>query len=174
MPWRLARPRSGHAIEAPTYAVSYALAGTIGLMIGLGLGLVHVAWAAGAALLIMRPVPGLTTSRAVERIVATFLGITVAVVIAGVGPSAFAIAVLTALAITFVVGTRSSDWYVSAAGTGLTVLLMSSLSGPDALTLTYRERLVETAIGAGLAVVFGVVAPALAARAGPSRTFDLP
>ncbi len=142
----------------------YALAGAIGLAIGFALEVVHVAWAAGAALLIMRPVPDLTLSRAIGRVVATFVGITVAVIVAALDPSNIGIAVITAVAVAAVVGTRGSNWYVSPAGIGLVVLLMSSLSGPDALAMSYRERLVETAIGGGLALLFGVLIPTLAVR----------
>jgi hypothetical protein len=168
------RPPAGPTIDVRTYAVSFALAGAIGLVIGLWLDLVHVAWSAGAALLIMRPAPGQTRGRAVQRIVATFAGITLAVGIAAFGPSDLAIAVVVALAIAGVVATRGSDWYVTSAGTGLIGLLLSSLSGTDALTSTYQERLLETAIGAALAILFGLVVPELIARRSRARSFDKP
>ena len=92
-----------------------------------------------------------------------------AFVIATLDPTDLAIATVAAIAIAGVVGTRTSDWYVSSAGTGLVVLLMSSLSGPEALTITYEERLIETAVGATLAIAFGVLAPALIVRSSPAR-----
>jgi uncharacterized membrane protein YccC len=150
-------------------AAMFALAGAIGLAIGFRADLVHVAWAAGAALLIMRPVPDLTVGRAAARVVATFAGITVAALIATFDPTTLGIAVVTALAVAAIIGTRTSRWYLSSAGTGLVVLLMSGVSGADALATTYRERLLETAIGAALAIGFGVVLPSVLERVAPPR-----
>lgn len=145
------------------YAVLFALAGAMGLSIGFVVGFVHVAWSAGAALLIMRPVPDLTARRSIERVVATFLGITAAAAVMWLDPSSIGIAIVVALALALIVGTRTSTWYLSSGGTGLVVLLMAGLSGSSAFEATYTERLVETAIGAMLALLLGVLAPRLLA-----------
>jgi uncharacterized membrane protein YccC len=63
--------------------------------------------------------------------------------------------------VTAIVATRTSRWYVSSAGTGLVVLLMSAVSGDDEFKLAFADRLLETTIGAVLAVGFGVVLPAV-------------
>lgn len=47
------------------YAVLFTAAAGLGLALGYRLALVHVAWAAAAAMFIMRPDPGLLTSRAI-------------------------------------------------------------------------------------------------------------
>jgi len=55
---------------------------------------------------------------------------------------------------------RTSRWYVAGAGSGLIVLLISGISGTREFDISFAERLLETALGAGLALTFGVVIPA--------------
>ena len=152
------------------YAVLFALAGAVGLVIGFVAGFVHVAWTAGAALLIMRPVPDLTARRSIERVIATFLGITAAAVLIRFDPSSVGIALVTVGALGVIFATRSSTWYLTSGATGLVVLLMAGVAGTTGFTETYLERLLETAVGAALALLLGVLVPRLlASRASLSR-----
>jgi hypothetical protein len=120
------------------------------------LDLVHVAWAAAAAIFIMRPDPGLLASRALGRTVATFAGVVAAGLLVRRGPTEVALAVVTVAAIAAMVAVRTSRWYVVPAGTALVVLLMSGLAGAQEFQVSFAERLLETALGAGLALIFGV------------------
>jgi Fusaric acid resistance protein-like len=151
------------------YAVLFAAAAGIGLALGFLLDLTHVAWAAAAALFIMRPDPGLLASRAVGRTVATLAGVVAARLIYRRGPSEIAIAVVTIAAVSAMVATRTSRWYVSAAGSGLIVLLVSGVGSKKEFDVSFVERLGETAIGAGLALTFGVAVPFALRRLAPSR-----
>jgi uncharacterized membrane protein YccC len=117
---------------------------------------VHVAWAAAAAIFIMRPDPGLLASRALGRTVATFAGVVAAGLLVRRGPTEVALAVVTVAAIAAMVAVRTSRWYVVPAGTALVVLLMSGLAGAQEFQVSFAERLLETALGAGLALIFGV------------------
>src|SRR5215831_566871 len=90
------------------YAVLFAAAAAIGLALGFVLDLAHVAWAAAAALFIMRPDPGLLASRAVGRTVATLAGVAAAGLIYRRGPTDIADATVTVAAVSAMVATRSS------------------------------------------------------------------
>jgi uncharacterized membrane protein YccC len=123
------------------------------------LDLVHVAWAA-AAMFIMRPDPGLLASRALGRTVATFAGVVTAGLLLRRGPTEIALAVVTVAAITAMVAVCTSRWYVTGAGSGLIVLLISGVAGTHTFDVSFAERLLETGLGAGLALSFGVAIPA--------------
>ena len=144
---------------ARTYAILFAAAAGIGLALGYLLDLVHVAWAAAAAMFIMRPDPGLLASRAVGRTVATFAGVVAAGLLLRRGPTEIALATVTVAAVSAMVAIRTSRWYVVPAGSGLIVLLMSGVAGTRVFEVSFAERVLETALGAGLALTFGVAIP---------------
>jgi uncharacterized membrane protein YccC len=68
-------------------------------------------------------------------------------------------AVVTVAAIAAMVAARTSRWYVTGAGSGLIVLLISGVAGTRVFDVSFAERLLETALGAGLALSFGVAVP---------------
>jgi uncharacterized membrane protein YccC len=144
---------------ARSHAILFAAAAGIGLALSYLLDLVHVAWAAAAAMFIMRPDPGLLASRAVGRTVATFAGVVAAGLLLRRGPTEIALAVITVAAIAAMVAVRTNRWYVTGAGSGLIVLLISGVAGAQVLEVSFAERLLETALGAGLALGFGVAIP---------------
>jgi uncharacterized membrane protein YccC len=141
------------------YAVLFTAAASLGLALGYLLGLVHVAWAAAAAMFIMRPDPGLLTSRAIGRTVATFAGVVAAALLLRRGPTEIALAIVTVAAIAAMIAVRASRWYIAPAGSGVIVMLVSGAAGPRVLDVTFTERITETALGAGLALTFGVAIP---------------
>ena len=145
-----------------SYAVLFAAAAGTGLALGYLLGLAHVAWASAAAMFIMRPDPGLLASRAVGRTVATFAGVVAAGLLLRRGPAELALA---AAAVAAMVAVRTSRWYVTSAGSGLIVLLISGVEHPRPFAVSFADRLLETALGAGLALLFGVAVPAGLRRA---------
>jgi uncharacterized membrane protein YccC len=61
------------------------------------------------------------------------------------------------------VATRSSHWYVTAAGSGLVVLLISGVSSTEAFEHAFSDRILETLLGAALALLLGVLAARLLA-----------
>jgi uncharacterized membrane protein YccC len=155
------------ASDDPTvrrYALCFAAAAGTGLVAGHLLEVEHVAWAAAAALFIMRPDPGLLASRAVGRVLATFAGVLLAALLFRRGVAEVGLAVLCVAAVASIVAVRQSPWYVTPAGTGLLVVLVSGVSSTAQFSITLHDRLIETAVGATLALVFGVVVPSLAAR----------
>ena len=91
---------------------------------------------------------------------ATFAGVVAAGLLLRGGPTEVALAVVTVPAIAATVAVRTSRRYVVPAGTALVVLLLSGVAGRQVFQISFAERLLETAIGAGLAVTFGVAFPA--------------
>jgi uncharacterized membrane protein YccC len=53
-------------------------------------------------------------------------------------------------AIAAMVAVRTSRWYVTGAGSGLIVLLISGIAGTHSFEVSTAERLLETALGAPL------------------------
>jgi uncharacterized membrane protein YccC len=151
------RPAAGRAVHV--YAFLFAAAAGIGLVLGYVLDLTHVAWSAAAAMFIMRPEPGLLASRALGRVLATFAGVIAAGLIIERGPAEIAVALLVVAAVGSMVAVRTSRWYVAPAGSALIILLMSGATSRSAFDISFAERLVETAIGAALALTFGIAVP---------------
>ena len=151
------------------YAVCFALAVGIALAIGFAKDFQHVAWAAAACAFVMRPDPGLLASRALGRALATILGVCAAAVLFKQGLGEAALAAITVFTVSAMIATRTSPWYVTSAGTGLLVLLMSGVSSTQQFQLSFHDRILETVIGAGLALLFGVVVPRAARRDGRAR-----
>lgn len=147
-----------------TYAFAFASAAGIGLAIGFLFDLAHVAWAAAAAMFIMRPDPGLLATRALGRVAATFAGILAAALVVRRGPTEVALALIVVCALAAMIGTRTSRWYVASGATGLVVLLMAGVTSTREFEVSFRDRLGETAIGAALALAFGVALPTAARR----------
>jgi hypothetical protein len=125
---------------AHLYAAMFAAAAGLGLALGYLLDLVHVAWAAAAAMFIMRPDPGLLASRAAGRTVATFAGVIAAGLLLHSGPTEIALAVVTIAAIAAMTAVRTSRWYVASAGSGLIVLLISGISGTREFDIKHKLR----------------------------------
>src|SRR4051812_13222527 len=144
---------------ARIYALLFAAAAGIGLALGYLLDFGHIAWVAAAAMFIMRPDPSVLASRALGRTAATFAGVIAAGLIIRHGPTEIAIAIITVGAVSAMIAVRTSRWYVASAGSGLVVLLVSGVSGASAFAVSFRDRIVETALGACLALTFGLIVP---------------
>ena len=152
------------------YAVLFAAAAGTGLALGYVLDVSHEAWIAAAAMFIMRPSPTASRLRALQRLVATFLGVLLAAGLTALELGEVLLAAVALAAITAVVATRTSRWYVSSFGSALIVLLLSGVNGTADFHVAFRDRLLETALGAGLAVAVGIIAALLAAIARTDAT----
>jgi uncharacterized membrane protein YccC len=158
-----------------TYALLFATAAAVGIAVAYSLDLSHPAWAGAAAVFIMRPDPDLLTSRAIGRVCATVAGVLLAALLYRHGVGEVAVAVIGMCTVTAMVAIRTSRWYVSAAGSGL-VLLISGVSSTQEFQHAFGDRIFETLLGAALALFVGVVVPRLLkahgdtnrTRAGPS------
>ena len=153
-----------------TYALLFATAAAVGIAVAYSLDLSHPAWAGAAAVFIMRPDPDLLTSRAIGRVCATVAGVLLAALLYRHGVGEVAVAVIGMCTVTAMVAIRTSRWYVSAAGSGL-VLLISGVSSTQEFQHAFGDRIFETLLGAALALFLGVVVPRLLkAHGGTNRT----
>jgi uncharacterized membrane protein YccC len=121
----------------------------------------------------MRPDPDLLTSRAVGRVCATVAGVLLAALLYRRGVGEVAVAIITVCTVTAMVAVRTSRWYVTAAGSGLVVLLVSGVSSTQAFQHAFGDRIFETLLGAALALLLGVAVPRLLKAHGatsPART----
>jgi hypothetical protein len=161
----------GGAGPKPTlgYGIRLAAAGASAAAIGFILGLEHVGWACAAALLVMRPAAEMQRLRSVWRIAAVAVGATAAIVLIHLEPADawFGLVVLGVIAAA--AATRGSRWYVTPAFTTFLVFLLLLNGDPQNSASRFNERLWETILGVGLAYLFGLALPALAAGCRPAR-----
>ena len=130
-----------------TYAVLFATAAAVGIAVAYLLDLSHPAWAGAAAVFIMRPDPDLLTSRAIGRVCATVAGVLLAALLYRHGVGEVAVAIIAVCTVTAMVAIRTSRWYVTAAGSGLIVLLISGVSSTQAFQHSFGDRIFETFSG---------------------------
>ncbi|HET7822046.1 MAG TPA: FUSC family protein [Ornithinibacter sp.] len=167
-PARPARTRPDPALPTRAAMLRYgALLGSgaaLAYLVAAGLGQDHPGWAPAACLLVARPDAALLRSRAVARALAVAVGALTAVVVLAADLPAPALALVTALAVTAAAATRGSRWYVTSAFTTVLVFVMLLHEHPEQTAQKVGERLGETLVGVGLAVLFGLGVPAVAGR----------
>ena len=142
------------------YGVRLGLAGALCTGIGFALDLDHKGWATAACLLVMRPTPEMTRLRGVGRAVSVSAGALAASILAFRDVAAAVLAGALVAALSGLAATRGSRWYVTGGFTTLIALLMLTYGTPSQATNRLFERVVETVVGVGVALVFGVVLPA--------------
>ena len=152
------------------YGVAIGIGAGIAYLVGVAAAMDHPGWAPAACLLVARPVAAQLELRTVGRVVSVFLGALVALWLVSLELAPLALALVAGATVVGAAATRASRWYITSAFTTLLVFLMLLLPEPAQATQKFSERLVETVLGAGLAVVFGVVLPSLVARGRVSAT----
>jgi len=154
-----------HASPPPlAYGVRLGLAGATAAAIGFGLDLDHVGWACVAALIVMRPSAEMQELRSVGRLLSVLAGALVGVAVARTEPPTIVYAVVILAAVAVLAATRASRWYITPAFTTLLVFLLLLYADPASAPHRLNERVAETAVGVGLAYLFGLVLPRLAAH----------
>lgn len=158
------RDRVPERHEMLLYGVLLGAAAATAAAIGYALQLEHVGWVTGAALLVMRPVRDQLILRSIGRAASVVAGAFAAAAFALLAPTALATALAVGLAIASLSATQASRWYVAPAFTtfvALTLILQEPGSRPAA---RFLERVIETGIGVGVALLFGALVPALIRR----------
>ena len=147
------------------YGLLLGSGAAVAYLVAAGARVDHPGWAPAACLLVARPDAELLWSRAVGRLVAVLLGALAAVgVVAAELPSPL-LAVVAALVVSTAAATRASRWYITSTFTTSVVFVMLLQAHPEQASQKVGERVGETLVGVGLAVIFGIGLPALAARA---------
>ena len=146
------------------YGVRLGLAGALCTGLGFGLDLDHKGWATAACLLVMRPTAEMIRLRSAGRVISVTAGALAAslLTLREVEPAVIACAVVAAL--TGLAATRSSRWYVTGGFTTFVVILLLIYGTPTDAQSRLVERVGETLLGVGIALLFGVALPALRRR----------
>jgi Fusaric acid resistance protein-like len=159
--------RATAAVPMVGYGVRLGLAAATAAAIGFALELDHVGWACAAALLVMRPSAEMVEERSVGRIVSVSLGAMLAAALATVSttPAIYSLCIVVALAAA--AATHRSRWYVTSLFSTFLALSLLVYSNPDDASSRLVERFIETALGVGLACLFGLLVPAFWAARPP-------
>ena len=154
--------RSRPAPAGPTlaYGIRLGAAGATAAAIGFALNLEHVGWACAAALLVMRPAAEMQRLRSVGRILSVAIGALAAIILVHINPPEIVYSVAALVTISAAGATYGSRWYVTPAFTTFLVFLLLLYSHPHDAASRFDERLLETALGVGLAYFFGLALPA--------------
>ncbi len=146
------------------YGVRLGLAGSLAAAIGFALHLDHVGWACGAALLVMRPAPEMLRMRGVDRVGSVLIGAAAGGALMLLDPSNTVLAVALFSALVALAATQSSHRYITGLFTTFIVFLLLLLNSPDQAPARFLERMTETVLGVTIALIFGLLVPALLSR----------
>lgn len=149
--------------QAQIYGVQLGLAGATAAAIGFALNFEHVGWAAGAALLVMRPSEEAQKLRSIGRLISVIIGAIAACLLLSWTTSSIIISLCAGIAIVVAGATAASRWYMTAAFTTFIVFLLLLNSNPESAAINSRfdERVLETVLGVTLAYLFGIFMPQL-------------
>ncbi len=153
------------------YGLQIGAAGAAAAALGFASGVDHPGWACAAALLVSRPDDGLLRSRAWGRAVAVVVGALVACTVAATTPTSLALAVVLALTLMAVGGTRGSRWYVTPAFSTTIVLSMLMVGQTGVEAHWFLERVGQTLVGVALALLALGGARLLTRSAGPGPRY---
>lgn len=143
------------------YGILLGTAAAVAAGVGFLLDLEHVGWATAAVLLVMRPVRGQLIARSIGRALSVLVGALAAAVFALLAPGAVVIGLALAAVVGALCAVQQSRWYVAPAFTTFVALTFILVTSSDPPGERFLERVLETLLGVGLALLFGAVAPAV-------------
>ena len=103
----------------------------------------------------------MTRLRGAGRAISVTAGATAASILAIEGAEPAAVAAAVGVALTSLAATRGSRWYVTGGFTTFLVILLLVYGAPGEAESRLVERVGETLLGVGVALIFGVVLPGL-------------
>lgn len=143
------------------YGVLLGAAAVSAAGIGYALNLEHIGWATGAALLVMRPAQDQLLLRSVGRAASVSLGALAAASFAELSAGGVVTALVVGVVLAALTATTASRWYVTPGFTTfVAITLILQRPGEDPAG-RFWERVIETGIGVGVALLFGALVPAL-------------
>ena len=146
------------------YGIRLGLAASIAAAIGFALALEHVGWACAAVLLVMRPASSAVRSRGIDRLLSVFVGAVAACLLILADPADGWIAAGVLVSVAALAATAGSRRYVTGLFTTYLVFLLLLVNSPQDAGHRFVERVGETLLGIGLALLFGVFLPWLRQR----------
>lgn len=146
--------RENFSFNSPMFrhALRLAFLMLIGILIGDFLQLQNSYWILLTIVVIMRPSYGLTKERSKKRIIGTFLGGLVAVLLIYLIHNPFVYAILAIIALILAFSMIQKNYASAAAFITLNVVFIYALLQPNAIAVI-QYRIIDTFIGAGLAVI---------------------
>jgi len=145
--------------ELGAYGIRLGLTGALAVSVGYLLDFDHPGWPGVAALMVSRPGPDLTRSRAVGRALSVVVGAGLAIGLVATDPTDVVLASSAAAAIVLLCATAGSRWYITAGFTTFVVLSMLDLRDPSSGAWWFTERVVGTLIGVAIAVALATMSP---------------
>lgn len=155
------------------YGVRLGLAGATAAALGFAFGLDHVGWQVAATLLVMRPAAEMQRLRSVGRVVSVTLGAFLAAALAASTPAWGWYAAGIVVAVVAAAGTAGSRWYVTPLFTTFIAISLLLYARPQDVGYRFSQRVFETAMGVGIAYLFGLAVPMLRTR-GSARPAQAP
>jgi len=143
------------------YGVRLGLAGAVCAGLGFALDLDHKGWATAACLLVMRPTPEMTKLRGAGRAISVSVGAFAACVLTAQAVDTAVVAAAVVVALTCLAALRTSRWYLTGGFTTFILILLLVYQSPEQAHTRFFERLVETVVGVGIALFFGVALPSM-------------
>ncbi|WEK12948.1 MAG: FUSC family protein [Candidatus Microbacterium phytovorans] len=141
------------------YPLLLGLTGAMAAAIGFGLELEHVGWVTAAALFVLRPDAELMILRVIGRVASVAAGALAAALLAWCDAGPVVGVAVAALALGALAATVGSRWYVAPAFTTYIVLSLILVAPGESPGGRFIERVGETGVGIGVAVVIGILLP---------------
>jgi hypothetical protein len=147
--------------EALDYGIRLGCAAATAAGIGFLFDLDHKGWVCGAALLVMRPSTGPLIARSVGRATSVLVGAFLGSLFVQAQPQSIVIAIVIGLVLAAMAATQPSRWYVTPAFTTFVVFMLLLWQHPTDTAWRFWQRNLETLLGVGIALLFGLAVPLL-------------
>jgi hypothetical protein len=161
-----ARMRALQPAQPARYGLLLGAAAATAILVGHLVDPDHAGWVATAAMLVMRPIQDMVGMRGVGRALSTIAGTVLVVVTIHLDLGFFATAAVVSAVAIITIGARSSSWYVTSFGTAFLILTIEMYGVKHASLV--REiagyRIVDNVLGAGIALLYGLVVARLLVR----------
>ena len=131
------------------------------MSIGFLLDLDRKGWVCGAALLVMRPSTGPLIARSAGRAVSVLVGAFLGSLFVQSRPESGLLATVIGVVLAAMAATQPSRWYVTPAFTTFVVFMLLLWQHPTDTVRRFWQRNLETLLGVGIALLFGLAIPLL-------------
>lgn len=158
--------------QARMYGLQLGLVAATATAVGFALGVQHIGWIAGAALLVSRPSRDMAQLRSVGRVLSVLCGALLASWLLSLHLAPWAVGLCTGAAIVGAAAMHASRWYIVPAFSTFLVfwLLLYSDGSATAIAFRFDERVLETLCGVGIAYLYGLLFSVLARRRTVTRS----
>ncbi len=149
-----------------TYGVLLGLTAATAILVGDIFDIPYAGWIATAAMLVIRPLSQMTGWRGVGRAISTIVGTILVIITLNLDLGYPATAVACAVIAILTIGARTSKLYITSFGTAFLILTIElhEVSSTASLHQVGRYRIGNNVLGAGIALLYGLLVAWLLAR----------